>query len=48
MPLLKQIQDALGTYTLSEILLRADVTEEDVLFFLVSEGFIQLPEVTPV
>lgn len=46
-PLL-EIQKLLDLYSLSEILLRADVTEEDVLFFLVSEGFLSLPEVKPV
>jgi hypothetical protein len=46
--MLKTIQNLLDTYTLSEILHRADVEEEDVLVFLVSEGFLSLPEVKPV
>jgi len=46
--LLEQIRHLLDVYTLSEILLRADATEEDVLLFLVSEGFLSLPEVKPV
>lgn len=48
MHLYKQIQDLLDLYTLSEVLLRADATEEDVLLFLVNEGFLTLPEVKPV
>jgi hypothetical protein len=46
--LLKAIQNLLDVYTLEEILLRADVSDEDVLLFLVEEGFLKLPEVKPV
>lgn len=46
--MLEQIQKLLDVYTLEEVLLRADVTIEDALLFLVSEGMLQLPEVKPV
>lgn len=35
----------LRTYTFEEILERADLTEEDCLFYLLSAGLIDVPEV---
>jgi hypothetical protein len=43
-----KIQALLDLYTLSEILLQADMSEEDALLFLVEEGLVTLPEVKPV
>lgn len=37
----------LETYTLEELLEVNDLTEEDVLEFLVEEGYLELPEVLP-
>jgi hypothetical protein len=37
----------LETYSLSEILELNDLTEEDLLEFLVEEGMIKLPDIKP-
>ena len=37
----------LQTYTLSEILELNDCTEEEVLDFLVTQNFLELPEILP-
>lgn len=37
----------LDTYTISEILEFNDKTEEDLLEYLVEEGYITLPEIKP-
>jgi len=37
----------LETYSLEEIFELNDTTEEEVLDFLVTQGFLKLPEVTP-
>jgi hypothetical protein len=43
-----RLSKVLQTYTLEEILEFNDLTEEEVLFFLVEEDFIQLPDPKPV
>lgn len=45
---IEDIERLLETYTLEEILEMNDLTEADVLFFLVEEEFITLPEPKPV
>ena len=37
----------LETYTLEEILELNDVTEEEALEYLVTQGFLELPEIEP-
>jgi len=37
----------LDTYSLSEILELNDITEEEALDFLVTQGFLELPEIKP-
>jgi len=37
----------LETYSLEEILELNDVTEEETLDYLVTHGFLDLPEITP-
>lgn len=37
----------LETYTLEEILELNDITEEEALDYLVTQGFLNLPEITP-
>lgn len=45
---LETIEKILQTYTLSEILEFNDSSEEDILLFLVSEEFLELPDPEPV
>lgn len=40
-------ETVLETYSLEEILELNDVTEEEALEFLVTQGFLELPEVQP-
>ena len=44
---IKGIEDALQAYTLEEILELNELTEEDVLYFLVEQDFITLPSPRP-
>ena len=39
--------DLLETYSIEEILELNDLTAEDLLEFLVEEGFVELPEIKP-
>lgn len=45
--MIEQIENILQTYSLEEIFELNDLTEEDVLFFLVKEEFLTLPEPEP-
>jgi hypothetical protein len=42
------IEEVLQTYTLSDILELNDCSEEDLLYFLVQEEFLTLPNPKPV
>lgn len=44
----KQIEKILQTYELEEIFELNDLTDEDVLLFLVEQEFLELPEPKPV
>ena len=44
---IKEIENILETYELTEIFERNDLTEADVLLFLVEQKFIQLPNPEP-
>jgi hypothetical protein len=44
----KQIENILQTYEFSEILDLNDLTEEDVLYYLVEQEFIDLPNPRPI
>ena len=44
---LEEIEHLLDTYTLEEIIEYNDLTEADVLFFLVRHRFLELPEIKP-
>lgn len=46
--ILSEIERVLQTYTLEEILELNDVTEEEVLTFLVATKFVTLPDPQPV
>lgn len=48
MPTLNYIGKVLQTYSFEEILELNELTEEDVLLFLVEEEFLQLPNPKPV
>ena len=43
----KEIEDTLETYSLEEIFELNDLTEEEVLYFLVEEEFVTLPNPRP-
>ena len=45
---IKDIENILETYDLEEIFELNDLTEADVLYFLVTEQFIHLPDPLPV
>jgi hypothetical protein len=45
---IREIENILDTYSLEEILELNDLTEVDVLYFLVDEEFLILPEPRPV
>jgi len=45
---LSKVERILQTYTLEEIFELNDLTEEDVLLFLVEEEFLELPDPEPV
>ena len=44
---LRRVEDILQTYTLSEILEFNNLTEEDVLYFLIEQHFLRLPDPEP-
>jgi hypothetical protein len=44
---LQDLSKVLDTYTLLEIFEENDLTEEEVLEFLLDEGFLRLPETLP-
>jgi hypothetical protein len=43
-----EIENVLDTYTLEDILELNDLTEVDVLYFLVEEEFVDLPDHRPI
>ena len=44
---IKEIEDILQTYTVEDILDENELTEADMLLFLVEEGFLHLPDPRP-
>jgi hypothetical protein len=44
---IREVENVLDVYSLEEILELNDLTEVDVLYFLVSEQFVTLPEPLP-
>lgn len=44
----REIEKILQTYTFQEVLEINELTEEDVLLFLVEEEFLELPEPKPI
>lgn len=45
---LKRVENALSVYTLEEIIEINELTEEEVLEFLLDQKFIRLPSVMPI
>jgi len=45
---IKEIENILDTYDLEEIFELNDLTSEDVLYFLVEEKFVTLPDPKPI
>jgi hypothetical protein len=44
----KEVESILTVYTLEDILVYNELTEEDVLYFLIEEEFLELPEIKPI
>jgi hypothetical protein len=44
---IREVENTLQVYDLSEIIEKNDLTEADVLLFLVEQGFLELPDPEP-
>lgn len=43
-----EVEHLLGTYTLDEILELNEITEEELLYFLLEEKFVDIPDPRPI
>jgi hypothetical protein len=47
MATIEEVENILEVYTLEEVFELNDLTEADVLFFLITEGFVTFPDPRP-